>query len=85
MGDLIEVQAEGAEQEEAPNLGLFFKGAGALRFHADAEPQLPGSCQTVAVADRFGVAVFSDLRGGRPRRGGRRRRRRGSGRRGGGA
>jgi hypothetical protein len=71
MTDIPVVHAEGAEQEEASNLGFFFKGAGALRFHATAEPEVPGSSQTIAVADRFGVVVFSDLQGAHGGRAGR--------------
>jgi len=63
MGHPIEVQPDGAEQEEAPSLGFFFKGAGALKFSAAVETEVPGSSQTVVVADRFGVVVFSDLQG----------------------
>lgn len=64
MAAPIEVGPEGAEQEEAPALGFFFKGAGAVRVSA-AGPGggAPGSSQTVVVADRFGAVVFSDLRG----------------------
>lgn len=63
MGEPIRVAAEGAEQEEAPALGFFFKGAGVIKFSQDAEGEVPGSSQTVVVADRFGVVIFSDLKG----------------------
>lgn len=58
---VIEITPEGAEREDAPNVGLFFRGAGALRFSDRGAREVPGAAQTVAAADRFGVALFSDL------------------------
>ncbi|KIY94524.1 hypothetical protein MNEG_13439 [Monoraphidium neglectum] len=63
MGPPIQAQAEAAEQEDAAALGFFFKSAGTLKFNNAAETEVPGSSQTVVVADRFGLAVFSDLQG----------------------
>jgi hypothetical protein len=64
MAQPLEVQAEPGEQEEAPTLGFFIRGAGAIRFSGAPVPEVPGSSQTVVVAKRFGVVVFSDLQGG---------------------
>lgn len=66
MGPAIEVAPEGAEAAEAPELGLFFTGAGALRFRAGGALPAAGSAQAVACADRYGVAVFSDMQGEGP-------------------
>lgn len=57
-----EMEVPLADAEEAAELGFFFKTAGAARF-ADGSTDAPGHACTVAVAQRFGVVVFSDLRG----------------------
>lgn len=47
---------------DAEDLGFFWKTAGATRF-TDGGAPAPGYASTVAVADRFGVVIFSDLQG----------------------
>jgi hypothetical protein len=51
-----------AKTGDAEGLGFFWKTAGATRF-SDGTAPAPGYASTVAVADKFGVVVFSDLQG----------------------
>lgn len=49
--------------EEAEDFGYFWKTAGSTRFSAESSTAAPGYASTVAVADKFGVVIFSDLQG----------------------
>jgi hypothetical protein len=51
-----------ADAVEAVELGYFFRTAAATRFSA-AGHAAPGYASTVAVAQLFGVVVFSDTQG----------------------
>lgn len=50
------------DAEDAEDYGYFWRTAGATRF-TDGGAPAPGYGSSVAVADRFGVVVFSDLQG----------------------
>jgi hypothetical protein len=47
---------------EAEGFGFFWKTAGAARFSDEGAPA-PGFASAVAVADKFGVVIYSDLKG----------------------
>ena len=51
-----------AESDEAPSLGYFFVTAGAVKF-SEAQSFAPGSAQTIVIAQKYGVAIFSDGEG----------------------
>lgn len=59
---LVSMNLPEVPTEEAEGLGFFWKTAGATRF-SDGTAPAPGFASTVAVADKFGVVVFSDLQG----------------------
>lgn len=59
----MEVQTGRAAERDAAEEGYFFQTGGAIRF-SDAGGQAPGYAATVVVADRYGVAAYSDLTGG---------------------
>lgn len=50
------------EPGDAEDLGYFWKQAGATRFSTQPTPT-PGYGSTVAVADQYGVVMYSDLQG----------------------
>lgn len=58
----MDVKAVPADEEEAPELGFFFTTHGGVRF-SDGRAQAPGSMQAVAVAEKYGIAIYSDLCG----------------------
>jgi hypothetical protein len=51
-----------AESDDAASLGYFFVTAGAVKF-SEAQSFAPGSAQTIVIAQKYGVAVFSDGEG----------------------
>lgn len=56
------MQVPFVDAEDAEDYGYFWRTAGATRF-TDGGAPAPGYGSTVAVADRFGVVLFSDLQG----------------------
>jgi hypothetical protein len=57
------MQVPSIAAEEAEDFGYFWKTAGSTRFSAESSTAAPGYASTVAVADQFGVVIFSDLQG----------------------
>lgn len=47
---------------DAVELGYFFSTIGTLKF-SEGDPVAPGDTKAVTVADKYGVTVYSDLRG----------------------
>lgn len=56
------MQVPSISAEDAEDFGYFWKTAGSTRF-SESSTAAPGYASTVAVADQFGVIIFSDLQG----------------------
>jgi hypothetical protein len=59
----MELSCADETTRDAPDYGYFFRLRGAVRFRAPPVESVPGYAQPLAVAQRYGVTVWSDQHG----------------------